>query len=102
VIVSGACAGPDNVTVKVALTVPVCPSITETSLIEAVTGASSSVIVPVPRESPLIVTGPVELTRSTKKFSLVPSGSVSPLTTIVIWPLVAPWAMVSTVFGTPV
>ncbi len=86
---------------KTKFVVPAFPSASVTSLIDAVTPLSSLVIVPVPRLSALIEIGPVELTRSTKNVSFG-SGTVSPVTGIVIWKPVAFCAIGVVVFDCPV
>jgi hypothetical protein len=54
----------ESETEKFALTVPLLPSVTDTSPIETVGGTSSSTIVPTPRESPIVAF--VAFERSTK------------------------------------
>ena len=66
-----------RLTVKVAVTVPVLPSVTVTSLIESVGSGSSSVMVPTPWPSAIVAL--IGLVRLTKKVSLA-SSSRSPLT----------------------
>ena len=68
-ITTAACAADDNDTVNVAFTVPEFPSVTDTSLIEAVDAVSSSVIVPVACVSAPSVTF-VPLLRLTVKVSV--------------------------------
>ncbi len=87
----------DRVTVRLAVVVPLFPSVTETSLIVIETG-SSSVIVPTPWASP-IVAPPVGRERLTLNVSL-PSLKVSPLTVTATVLLVCPGVKVSTVAGT--
>ena len=56
--------GALRLTVKLAFTVPLLPSVTVTSLIESAGGGSSSVIVPRPCPSSIVaLTGPERLTK---------------------------------------
>ncbi len=72
----------DRVTVKLAVVVPLFPSVTLTSLI-VIDTASSSLIVPTPWAS--VIVALTALVRLTLKVSF-PSSSVSPLTvTAIVW-----------------